>query len=555
MEISDDDESRFTYAERWETFTKHLPPGSRSNNLPEIEQIARSYETKYGIKIVINGQTSYGGKRIKGKQENIAESIQSYQNVDTKVPLYIQSYFVRKGYEGHGEESDFSIHSLNGSEFGAYYDHIHDILEKNGLLDEVGRIKKDKGLKDKFNRTYSQFSEKCQRLFEKQIQRKIETLEEEKINCCITEFEIRNEISEIQEGLKENQWVGYVFINDCRKIDVHSEVLLISKGLVIKPINCGAIMSEGPFTRTRLDIGSRHVSGMYSAPILVGRGPQVGMRGRAILGLLYLKELLKKDAEQLRLTVTFPYYHRPCGDDKTRNRIKCDHVFIPPPQVLRYSEHPSFNDLMEAMIKSDEDNVTIAHKSKQYTEKTIISMLNKSLELVKLKGNEKEYQKITESRKKFLKIRGEWLEKYELYKKKPANKIIGGHNQYLIFKSHDFAFVNDLQIENIKKLLNPYLKDMFSSNLFSFSLTRRKHQIARTIHNYITSQKNLKVLELQKYIDERLKDITDTRKTINNKNRIISHNEGSFEGRLREIIQILIGDDMQKTKQHNVHVF
>ncbi|WP_156812378.1 hypothetical protein [Legionella tunisiensis] len=100
--------------------------------------------------------------------------------------------------------------------------------------------------------------------------------------------------------------------------------------------------------------------------------PQVDTDSCGVLGLLYLKELLKNNSKQLELfSFTVPVYS--VNAQESSEEINHKHLlFFPSPHVLRYSQSRFYNNILLAMVQSTNDEEVIKYKNISYKVKLYI---------------------------------------------------------------------------------------------------------------------------------------------------------------------------------------
>ena len=201
-------------------------------------------------------------------------------------------------------------------------------------------------------------------------------LQEKLADYCLTLDQATLEIKEIQNCLADNETVGYIFTDDHSHKGSHFEVLIISKNEIVKPIIwSNEKCSPYDFAKLYFNGIARLAAEKYNKEFAL---PQSDGHGCATLGLLYLKELLKDNAYQLNeLSLRFSYYD---------SAGIVNYHFIPSPQVLRYSQSKSYNQLIRDFIMEEESFVT-TEKFKTNRIVTLSALLKSSLITAKSKQN------------------------------------------------------------------------------------------------------------------------------------------------------------------------
>jgi len=160
---------------------------------------------------------------------------------------------------------------------------------------------------------------------------------------------------------------------------------------------------------------------------IINARPQATDQGCGALGLLYLKELLKNNAEQLHEdTLSFPYY-LPNGELK--------YYFFPSPQVLRYSQSGLYNEILKAMIS---DQPVLSYKGSIYLITTLREMLERSIIEAQKKSDKTVVQENSNLLDKLTAFQKQWLEKYEnMVEKRQQYESTSSprRNTYLAYRS------------------------------------------------------------------------------------------------------------------------
>ncbi len=210
---------------------------------------------------------------------------------------------------------------------------------------------------------------------------------------CLTEEQCVEEIYYIQKSLATHEGfkaVGYVLTSNTTQDSRHFEAVIITQDKIIKPA-----------TWDRSYIQSE----LVYEPRAHGAMPQAGRFECGTLSFLYLKELLKENAKQLtQESFLLDYYDR--SDNPKR-------FFFPSPEVLRYSQSSLYNKFLVAMLMHDEAEVEVAHAGETYSVKTIKKMIDRSMVIARVNGN----NNLIVRHKVFLAslpaFRAKWLAAYE----------------------------------------------------------------------------------------------------------------------------------------------
>lgn len=172
---------------------------------------------------------------------------------------------------------------------------------------------------------------------------------------------IKFEVKAIQESLASGTFVGYVFTNGENKAALHFEVIIITDKSIIKPLNW-----QTGFTQD-IDnhINEMHIMYSVAFPGMNEIRAQANDYGCGPLGLLYIKELLKNNADQLKqYSMTFS-----SGGNN---------YFFPPPQPLRYSQSRFYNNCLFAMLEDGDAHgqVVVVGNKKAVQLTTLKTLLN-----------------------------------------------------------------------------------------------------------------------------------------------------------------------------------
>lgn len=252
-------------------------------------------------------------------------------------------------------------------------------------------------------------------------------------DTALTKAEAVNEINEIRNSLKDDEAIGYVFTNNHRILRGHFEVIIITRDLIIKPCEWGvldhqAITNKDIENLSSLEMLSHFVRHENYACLLPS--VQAGKVECGTLGMLYLKELLKNNADQLRnFTIHIPFY-----DKKEKLRYFC----IPSPHVLRYSQSGTFNKIFLGMLSEQLDPVKIPFEQRgnkdTLTVQTIAAILKNTMDKAGEKGDKKVIESCQILLKELPTFRAKWLENYHLVMPKRAD-MQTDQNEYLAYST------------------------------------------------------------------------------------------------------------------------
>jgi len=324
----------------------HNPQISQQMPASEVEAIAAHYQQKYGIVILKNGGSPKGKRLILNKQANLHKKY-----VDDLDLLSDESI----KYAEFIEISGFLLNTASLHEYKIGKDN------NQLLLTLCDSYLFNKELKDNLEpEDYQQINAiihnhpVAKKILDDAINKYLEDLRIKNTNqinnCCLNHHEAWEEIIAVQEALRDDQVVGYVYTNGFAVNGNHFEVLIISKNEIIKPITWHTLE---PY-RQILDYQNKPMSQVrLNSPDILKKEsgtrlpqPQADVRACATLGFLYLKELLKEDCLQLKdYTLRFPIFEN--GRETW--------LFYPSPQVLRYSQSSKYNEVLRLMLVSSRE--------------------------------------------------------------------------------------------------------------------------------------------------------------------------------------------------------
>lgn len=447
----------------------------------EMAHLTSKYNNKYKIKIEMNGVTEQGQKAIKESKENEENKIKQEQDSTRFEQHHKQVESFMKSIIGSTEEDKIK----NENEYKST------IVDMNVIIDEF-KILRDKyvALANECNFLFKPYPEGIDEIIDfiskeydenptdelkNNCLKYIESLknlidqykqisESEKMNQVlkdkISDYEIErqtrlddigltkqqaiNEINEIRKGLKNDEVIGYVFTNNHLIKKNHFDVILITKDLIIKP--CEWNVDE------EKTIGSSDIKNLSCLELIepfVSHEnkncslpyAQSGPTECGTLGMLNLKELLKNNSYQLKnFTMNVPFYDK---DEKLH------YLFIPSPDVLRYSQSSTFNNIILSMF-SDEPEVKIKFsqmvlidfwankKEKQEdvaTVKTIVAMLKDTMEKAEKKGDKEIVNTCQTLLNQLPEFREKWMKNYNSAMSKRKSMQGESFNEYLAYST------------------------------------------------------------------------------------------------------------------------
>lgn len=412
-------------------------------NISDVSVVRQYYKDKYGINIILKGESELG-KSILRKREEEIKSLLGNQ----RYAFYLLKFWRAPNYDQQVDQ--WEISNKKPSAFNRDYLIFKNILEE--FLDQDGNLKKlDTNELEALNDLLNTKSIKY--IIDEQIE--LLSIYLFSPNNGLSFNEALLEISSIQNLMKPGELVGYVYTSGrvLYEKTIHFEVLIITHDLIIKPIIWTAsrdyqitlenysqkilyatadvsnffhielpkqvfdnkVCETSPTELSDATTGTSPANKPYILP------QAAGTITCATLGMIYLKELLKDDCKQLKeLSLIIPYYNT--------KGIKLN-LFIPPPQVLRYSHSTKYNLAIKAMVeKSDNVFFEILYKSNKLVIKTAQS--NKDDDIV---------EKCKDLLIQLPEFRKKWLLKNELAnEQRKVFYLKGEQNLYLAYKSNFF---------------------------------------------------------------------------------------------------------------------
>lgn len=387
--------------------------------------VTKYYKDKYNINILINGESDYGKKIIKQHNEKNEELLRLQDNPN-KYAIFLKRHWHSPDSTNKIEKWDIAPHPP--SEFADNYFKLKDRIQE--FLDEKGNLRDLTSTEcEALNKIITTMVIKTE--FDRQIKNQPHFLN--LADKCLDRGQAIEEVAQIQKSLYEqnkNEIVGYVYTNNHRIETDHFEVLIIdSNNLIVKPVvwDPGESKEINLINQESQKYASADISDFVSQKLL----PQAGYtRVCGTLGMLYLKELLKDNAKQLKeFSLIVPFYNK---------EKKVCNLFVPSPDVLRYSHSTSYNLAIKAMVANDGvDPVFIKHESK-----ITVKPLSAIIEETKKVAISKKHTAIVEQCDDLLKYlpiyRNKWLHENEKANRQRESMIKDESNLYLDYKSSNF---------------------------------------------------------------------------------------------------------------------
>ena len=410
------------------------------SNYDDLSPIVSYYENKFKIKIYIAGDIETDSPVYHSHVKAIHDLSQIFTNL---AGMYMYRW---------------NVWHLNL----IVKDEIRPQLKAAGYLNEKGKLRKiEPGEIEEFDRQLISILraigkyEKAKTFLKRVNAAAVDEAAKMSTRFRFRKFDYVPEIKHIQAQLKDEEIVGYVMPNDgyvplLQPIPdrTHLSMVIISKDKVIKPINFTVEstyeLSEEDFPgiyTTTLDLSDLSPLDKSACQFLKHDRnphgwiiPQLGNEECGTLGMLYLKELLKDNARQLKqFTLAFSCYMANPADESKPYKTN---YFIPSPQVLRYSQSNLYNLVIYNLLMCDDDQATFIYERKTMKLMSLRKMLQDSI-LIAQKISDtiivSQNQKILDELPAF---RKNWLEEYQLsMQKRDSMNVLKGRNKYLEYKS------------------------------------------------------------------------------------------------------------------------
>jgi hypothetical protein len=284
-------------------------------------------------------------------------------------------------------------------------------------------------------------------VFQQDIDKNIEKLVallEERIKAgdvWMNKTQAIEEMKQIQASLASGETVGYFFTNGHTLGEGHFEVFIITHDAIIKPI-------QWSHTDGRKEILPQDLPTMYYTPstlpvIFLPQSektftlPQSQFLECGTLGILYLKELLKDDAKQLKeLTLRFPHFNVVNG--------QWEYFFFPSPQVLRYSQSGFYNQVMCALLSDSDDLAECSIDGKRVKYHSVKRILQHSIE--HFKGAPEETEQMQRLLDGLPAFRERWLDAFAKANQTREAMTKDGLNHYLAYRTRNMEAISNLAL-------------------------------------------------------------------------------------------------------------
>jgi len=402
-----------------------------ARNLPTL---INHYSKKHNIKIIMNGTTAVGKELSKQTQEPLQKDLDNIENSEFK---YAEFFLLHWHAKGKFSEDPYPIGSMYSSDFWRIYDDLLPHL-KPSFLDHEGWMLKglDHSQKEELNTVISKLE--CKEFIDERIANTFERQKRKIDDICLDRYQAIAEMKFIQSKLPTDKLVGYIFTNNTKYSSQHFEVFILSQSQIYKPVWWNA---EDYLCISVNELPQMPVA--WVKPLVIenhsaeGKLPKAQTQNKecGTLGILYLKELLRDNAKQFKeFSLSVPYY------DYLGN---LQYLFLPSPQVLRYSQSSVFNKVLKTSLDQTDEYIELTHKRDKYILRTLQDLLKATIKHPK--ASPIVIKQAEELLSKLPKFRVAWLEEFEKMEKKRV--LMEGtpiamdqkkpiHNMYLMYKTH-----------------------------------------------------------------------------------------------------------------------
>lgn len=433
--------------------TKTNPSQAARLYAERLPAIVAKYKKKHGIEICINGTTPYGQRIIAKKKSDLLERINKLKDDSTKYTCFFENAWLPPDSARLG-----NLHTIGQTASSDFFEHYKEMAKIiKHFLDPQGALRTDLSAEER-TELNSIIHNKYGALVSKAIDEDIHYLmEKEYEDIGLTHTECLEEIKEIYATTR-TKTIGYIYTNGHSKSGPHFECALIERNCVIKPIDMGLfnggdlrVQDLGiPYYRMEYNFDAFRISSTEKKQFdfdfdLVA---QAGSDECGTLCMLYLKELLKNNSHQLKeFTFSSSLYIDP-------NKLK--HIFIPSPQVLRYSQVNKFNKFLAQLFTDTQESQKISatppefknfepKKLYYYHFHTLRTLIENSIHIAEKKGDTDIADQNRKQLAKFSEFSRRWLAEYEkmtTYRDKMKDaEIIDRYgltiqaNGYLVYRS------------------------------------------------------------------------------------------------------------------------
>ncbi|KTD49115.1 hypothetical protein Lrub_1466 [Legionella rubrilucens] len=401
---------------------------------------------KINLRYVVNGTTFIGRRMMAENYLQVQAEINEYENEQLAYARQIIHHWSPPNAcmpgkyrlnRKNNKHSDFERH------YQELYEAINDeFLNKDGQLKELSEEKQLR-----LNAIVKKL--KCRKRLDEYRQKEIAELYERRNSVCLNKSQAIDEVKSIQKSLSDDEVVAYFFTNNRCKGTAHFETLLIKRDSIVKPVHW-FLHESNMFESTDFDkffitdlspfvtftLSKKDVEGGFDEDPMKRLQPQVDSDSCGTLGILYLKELLKNNSEQLReySFVASLYSDKNDFGSIDEGRSYKSLLFFPSPHVLRYSQSRLYNSILLAMVQGTNDEEIIEYKHVQYKVKTLQGILKQSIAAA-IEKDDPEAVRLKDLWSRFPDFRIKWINLYHKMDQKRQKMQDGSHNVYLTNKA------------------------------------------------------------------------------------------------------------------------
>lgn len=237
------------------------------------------------------------------------------------------------------------------------------------------------------------------------------------------------ELLQIQKKLNKDEYIGYIYTNGYTTGKHHVEIFIVGSEQIIKPVRWKVRPKLVPYPHTTelhlKDFGLMEYSTDLISFLDKVSIPQAGGAECGSLSMVYLKNLLKDNARQLKeFTLSFPYYNK---------SQELNYFFLPSPHVLRYSQSKLYNKLLSSMLEHDQGCMIQHPGIGDFSLPSLKTMLDQTI----IKAQAKDQDTIVSQAQSVLKelpmFKERWLQQYQMITKKHNKMDTKQYNQYLSY--------------------------------------------------------------------------------------------------------------------------
>ena len=374
----------------------------------DLDELFSYYKEKHRITLIKNGD--FSPEVIKENERNLETQLEKFTNQELNYAFLLkEALFLKKGH--------YSIWPILIEEefYPELYKEIQEYIApylsepislKQDLSDEEMAAVQDL-CKNKFSRRALLQLDKC-------LQYCVDYFEEKLDDVCLTKQQVLEEIKKIQANLGEQQAVGYVFTNNRKRSAGHFESIIITRDVIYKPIEWPGVESDNKLSANDFSGDSFYSADLkhfWKKPYALRIMPmqQTDAYHSSVLGIAGVKRLLQNDAMELtRNSLAFSFY----TDDKGSKQ----HLFIPSPIFLQYSQSPKYMYFLSEIVGSNTSNDPL--KERQETSRspipTLEQVLLQSTEYANLIGDKIMMEQNKETLAVLPAFREQWQQGYEL---------------------------------------------------------------------------------------------------------------------------------------------